>query len=419
MREALIGDTLTYQVRGDGLLDHIFLKHGGDPVTDKWGMDTRYIKRKVNMRCATMTMNGNLLFDAYQQTWVPGGKLSADFDEDLFRRCEAEGQDRFLAKGSQTLINIAGRADPEWRDEVMEIFTKAQSITKPGKDGSDAKAPQLIMSFNRAVNARFSPYAKYYTHKLREILPASVYLHNGMTEDDVAVWVRECWDFAVRSTEDDYTAYDQSQDESFLHLDILMFQALNMPQHFIDDHVWLMTHCRSWAGPCAVGVKSGEQLTWARNSHHSLAYQALKYRIRPGTPIMISGDDVALNSTPHERAGWAALSPGFRLISKRFTSMTPDFCGARITPAGPVKLPWTMLCRIYHQIGKKGLFAALSSYALDVARLTATWDESSPCFSDAELQTHSTSVRILTMAMQQARIPVHSIDGLVPLDGSL
>jgi hypothetical protein len=418
-RERLIGDILTEQVCDKDQLNGLFIRHKrGDRATEDWTMTGRYVRAdgsapvlRYDPRLGAKgedkahSAMGLALFEAYCRSYEMPAR---EFNQALWEECAAEDQCRFFDKGVKRLAQIADRASPDWVAEFAEVFMKGQAVTKPGTIDKDSKMGQLIISFNTEVNFRFGALAKYMARYVKDNSPPTVYSLDGNTDVDTTNFVQAHWSFDRLSSEDDYTAFDSTQGNEFKVFDALLMRHAGIPGHIIDDYLLYLGSVRTFLGLMGPMMASGFKFTLTFNTERSKAYQALKYFIPPKTPIMATGDDVALNAVLPESPWWLAFGHRFRLVSKRVESRYPTFCGWILNPHAVFKLPNLLLHRTVYQMARGNINACMLNYAADITPLQNNLELIAEYLTEEELNDHYATATLLRGALREAGYPAHA-----------
>jgi len=392
-REKLVNGIMTEQVEEKTELHMCFLRHKrGDRATEDWTNKGRW-KPGPGEDLRKTAATGHLLKTAFDQTYDP--KYPA-FDPILFDECTREDQQKFLDKGFKALFNIRERASPDWEDCFAETFMKGQSITKPGTFDRDAKMGQLVISFNTSMNFFFGGLARYITKQMKTALPDNFFWLDGKTDADLSAFVLRLWNFTRESSEDDYSFFDVTQGGEFINFDVQLMRSLNIPEFYINKYVAFMTGLFTWMGKMGYMMPSGCKFTLSFNTFRSAAYQALKYIIKPKTPMCLTGDDVACNDKPAIRPTWKYHEARFKLISKRQSTFYPTFCGWILTPAGCIKNPTLLLERTLYQLGRNNLNKCFFSYAADSTPLHQNIEFCTPYLTEKQIVDHFSTRDLLT-----------------------
>lgn len=397
-RDILFNGIYTQQVDEKNDATMLFLRHHrNDEATTNWTNLGRFVSANNRQPLRNTRIPGHLLLTAFESTFKPN---YPPFSPILFETAATLAQQRFLDKGFKSLLNIKCRADPDWCDEMAELFMKGQSITKPGTIDKNAKMGQLVISFNTYSNFKFGPLAKYIRSIYDDMMPDNFFFLDGKTDTDLSNFVIRLWDFTVKSSEDDYTAFDSTQGGEFLNFDALFMQRLDIPQFMIDDYLNFMTSIYTWMGKMGYMMPTGCQFTLLFNSNRSAAYQCLKYKIPSSMPIALTGDDVACNGTPPYRPTWIYYQHLFKLVSKRNTSYNPTFCGWILTPAGCFKDPNLLLVRTMYQFSRNNLRNCIYNYASDLTPLHKNFELMMPHLTEDQIEDHYTTLQILQAEAQ-------------------
>jgi hypothetical protein len=318
---------------------------------------------------------------------------------------------------------------------LAEIFLKSQSVTKIGSLMGPAKAGQLIYSFCTWHLAHMGPAQHYMFACWRSSLPNHILLLNGLTHDDYAKWVEDNWDFATRCFASDFSAFDASQREWALALDVRFMRKCRLPENLIQEYLEWATKLETALGELGILIFSGFKFTWMFNSFNSMAYNALKYDIpaqansnspfpygnfvkdweptvsqpiqRPGsiTPMVFSGDDTGINYDVKVRSSFARLGRGIELTCVEDFSRYLDFCGNHSVPGATFANPELMTARILYRMATGSLDSCLLSYADLAGRGVQALHTSQQFLSEQELACIGFNYKVLRLALRRRRLP--------------
>jgi hypothetical protein len=172
------------------------------------------------------------------------------------------------------------------------------------------------------------------------------------------------------SSEDDYTAFDSTQNLEFLNFDMLMMERFGLPAEFIDIYVDFMTHIQYGKKTLGPMMPSGCKFTLVLNTLRSLAYQCLKYDLTSKQAMCATGDDVALNAVLPESDAWNVVKGHFLLVSKRQVNLYPTFCGWVLNPVCCYKQPSVLLYRTLFHMDIGDIKDCVLNYCAD---FSPTW----------------------------------------------
>jgi hypothetical protein len=348
--------------------ENVFMRHQNkDQATCEITWDKRIITStaKENAKELAVTRStGEALFLAFSQAMnLPKEKVK--FDPDLFLTKIAENEKVKLSKTLSMLTNNAGRSDPDVPPEKINLFLKSQICTKLEKINAAAKAGQSISCFQDLPIMLLGPVARYLEERVNESKPDWVHIHSRMSPQRLDSYLAKHWDFSKISNENDFTAFDQSQNGEFLNFEIMLMKHYNIPRQLIEFYVHLKVHARVFKGTLSIMRLTGEFCTFLFNTYGNIAYTHTKYRIPKGTAQVYGGDDSAINGSPELRPHWAKLASKFKLVSKEFYSYRPTFCGWYLTKFGIVKSPILLYLKLKLQEARKNLHNSLDSYFED------------------------------------------------------
>ncbi|CAG8485037.1 32159_t:CDS:2 [Racocetra persica] len=149
----------------------------------------------------------------------------------------------------------------------------------------------------------------------------------------------------------------------------------DIPEYLMDVYAKYMLNMQvENAGYLQTMMWSGGPPTFFFNSIHNAAYSLTALTIKPGTPMLMGGDDSAINDyvVPRDKH---KVKKYFKLIATTDYGHFPEFCGWKLTPFRAIKSPkkqnmptsWATGCTKYgadvptvnqpHVHQPKGLFA--------------------------------------------------------------
>jgi hypothetical protein len=431
-REFNYGGTWTEQIDESSAASSLFPKHHPkDEATMNWSIHKRMRRpRPPPQECFNSAYH---LMAAYEQVFQP---IWPEFDDDHWDSCAQLSEGTYLAKGLKRLQNICERGDPsDVSRELAEIFMKSQSVTKIGSLLGDAKAAQLIYSFCTWHLAHMGPAQHYMFSCWRSSLPEHILLLNGLTHDDYAAWVEEHWDFKTTCFTSDYTAFDASQREWALSLDVQFMRKCHVPESLINEYLEWATVLETHLGPLGILIFSGFKFTWMFNTFNSMSFNALKYDIPPQansnvpfkygnhleidavcalsvltlpgahTAMTFSGDDTGINLDLVVRHSFQRLGRGIELTSVQALGQYLDFCGNRSVPGATYANPELMTARILYRLSRDSLDTCLLSYADLAGRGVNAANTAHDYLTDRELACVAFNYRVLKLALRLRRLP--------------
>lgn len=392
-REVYYKGWLTEQVDDTDSCTSMFLRHRRcDKATEAWTFKERHVPPKPP--APHYLGGGSALFEAFNHVYEPE---YPSFSEQVWEECHDEDLDNLLDKGPKALKNISYRSDTSLEPGKAEIFLKGQQITKPGTAFREAKKGQMITGFQTLINARFGAMSRYVTKAMRKALPKNIMLLTGLSLDDQEGWFQKWWNWKKHCYEDDFVAFDGTQNEDFLAFQVMVMRALDLPTAVIEDYVNWVTHLHGMLGPMGVFIASGFKPTWIFNTLDNMAFQAVKHDLKPGRTVAraFSGDDSVHNERVIERAGYRDMKHSYRLKSKGVHTKYPTFCGTTNLPIGSFADPTLLLQRVLFRLRRGDLFASALSYAEHCSKLTAVLPMSMDYLNGKQLEHHTLTRRIL------------------------
>jgi hypothetical protein len=297
------------------------------------------------------TWIGHLLYSRYCQLmdWDPDATIP--FDEELFLSCVSENETVKLTKKTiQQLANNVGRSDPDRPLELVNHFLKSQLKGKMEAFLEPAKAGQTLATCHDLVLVVLGALNRYVRHMEAGTRPANIFVHCGTNNEDLRGWSVSFWR-DVLSTINDYTAFDSSQKGESVAFALRHQQRFSVPAPLSAFYVWWKVSVRSdIIGEKDLGRDTGEPGTYDDNSRYNLAVIACQYDVPRGTPMLIGGDDSAINRRLKTSAFWGFFEKHLRIVSKTEVTMRPQFCSWFITSQGIFKDPTLLMLKVmYHQ----------------------------------------------------------------------
>jgi hypothetical protein len=276
---------------------------------------------------------------------------------------------------------------------------------------SKAKAGQTIASFMQETVMLFGTMARYMRRIRTRYQPANILINCEKTPAELDAWVKEHWDFSRPASDNDYTAYDQSEDASFLQFEVIKARHHGIPPDVIADYIAIKLNVKTFRGTLAVMRLTGEGPTFDANTECNIAYNHTRFSIPPDTAQAYAGDDLAQDRIVNEKPSFAHIRDRLLLDGKPCTrSQTrgdySDFCGWTFTPHGVIKNPLKLYASL--QLGRhKGDLHKLSrSYALDATLAYNLGDRLYDVLDEDQMRFHWSSVRILLEEAHES-LPAH------------
>lgn len=432
-REQLVNGQYTEQINTESYAKSLFPKHNpNDAATMEWSLIKRIRKPRLTPEgCFQSAYHLMAAYDMVYQPIMPG------FDADMWDTCEQLSEGTYLAKGIKRLQNICERSDPSAiRQTIAELFMKSQSVTKIDSLLGKAKAAQLIYSFCTWHLAHMGPAQHYMYAAWRSSLPEHILLLNGLTHDDYAAWVDKHWDFKEPCFTSDYTAFDASQREWALALDVQFMRRCHVPQKLIDEYLGWAVELETYLGALGVLIFSGFKFTWMFNTFNSMCYNALKYELPPQananspfpfgnhtppteltkfqpislpgahTAMTFSGDDTGLNLNPSIRPAFTRLGIGIELTCKEALSKYLMFCGQCSVPGSTFANPELMTARIIYRLAHDSLDSCLLSYAELAGQGIRAAIDSQEYLTETELSCVNFNYSLLKIALERKSLPL-------------
>nr|AAO17778.1 RNA-dependent RNA polymerase [Grapevine virus A] len=344
----------------------LYLKHTSDD-TATFMMSVRKRLRFRNYeanRRKSKACNGigKQMFSVFKETYQ---LKEIDSLPDL-ERCEMEFMKKRVEKSAGLIEQHAGRSDPDWPSNYLKIFLKQQTCTKMEKRGVDAKAGQTIACFAHSVLCRFGPILRQTERALRELLPENVMIYSQKNYMDLDKWAKT-WVESMMGTDSDYEAFDRSQDEKVLDLEVEVLRFFLWPEDLIREYEELKLMMGCALGDLAVMRFSGEFGTFFFNTICNMVFSCMRYHMDRNTPICFAGDDMYSPGILRTKNDYEGTLDQLTLKAKVHISEEPLFCGWRMSPFGIVKEPNLILDR--WKIAKRSgnLSLCLVNYAIEAS----------------------------------------------------
>ncbi|QJT73730.1 RNA-dependent RNA polymerase [Botrytis cinerea flexivirus 1] len=359
-------------------------------MSDKVTADMTYRRRLKYRKGYSYSMAkhrnaGTLLFMAFTQAT---GIKEAKFDAHLFEQCQRENAFTQLDKDGATLKARDARFDPDWNYETFKASVKGQWVKKLGKVNTQAGPGQTIACYRADYVLNLGAVGRYIAHKVKTMPNKKILVYSGLNERDLSARIRDDWDFSKTSEEDDYKAFDQSQDAAILEFELLLMRHIGIPEDLIEqyNHHKRCTKCQVGAKELDILRFSGEFGTFILNCTCNIAYTNLKYNIPPSAIQMYAGDDLVVNDRRTERPEWAAISKYYLLQSKPVITKRPTFCSMAITPAGLIRNPVDLAFRVMHAHRRGIMHKSGPALALDLTSILNRMPRYALALSDLELE---------------------------------
>nr|BDX29420.1 replication-associated protein [Grapevine virus P] len=280
--------------------------------------------------------------------------------------CEADFIKKRMLKSQKLIEKHSYRSEVEWPSNYLKIFLKQQTCTKLEKRGIDAKAGQTIACFCHSVLVRFGPILRQSEKKLKELLPENVMIYSQKNYNDLDEWCKTYVN-TMMGTDSDYEAFDRSQDEKILDLEVEALRYFLWPEELINEYVELKLMMGCSLGSLAVMRFSGEFGTFFFNTLCNMVFTCLRYNITRKTPICFAGDDMYAPGVLQVSKVYEEILNGLELKAKVNVSTQPLFCGWRMSPFGIVKEPRLILDRWKIAVGNNSIDDCRVNYAIEAS----------------------------------------------------
>nr|WVH15868.1 replicase [Allamanda chlorotic virus B] len=305
---------------------------------------------------------GKQMFDVLKQVY---GWRSIDSLPAL-ERGDANFLEKRMAKSAQLIEKHSYRSDPDWPSNYLKVFLKQQTCTKLEKRGINAKAGQTIACFCHSVLCRFGPVLRQTEMKLKELLPENVMVYSQKNYSDLDEWCKTYVN-GMLGTDSDYEAFDRSQDEKILDLEVAILEFFLWPEALIQEYVELKLMMGCGLGNLAVMRFSGEFGTFFFNTMCNMVFSCMRYKLTSRTAICFAGDDMYAPGRLEERSDYNHILEELTLKAKVHVSYEPLFCGWRMSPYGIVKEPCLVLDRWKIAVGNGTIGECMVNYAIEAS----------------------------------------------------
>nr|BCT87071.1 replicase [Grapevine virus A] len=281
-------------------------------------------------------------------------------------KCEKEFMRKRVEKSAALIEQHSGRSDPDWPSNYLKIFLKQQTCTKLEKRGVDAKAGQTIACFAHSVLCRFGPLLRQTEKAFKELLPENVLIYSQKNYMDLDKWAKT-WVEGMLGTDSDYEAFDRSQDEKILDMEVEALRFFLWPEEMITEYETLKLMMGSALGDLAIMRFSGEFGTFFFNTLSNMVFSCMRYHLNKNTPICFAGDDMYSPGVLQVKKDYEKTLDELTLKAKVHISEEPLFCGWRMSPYGIVKEPNLILDRWKIAQRSGNLDLCIVNYAIEAS----------------------------------------------------
>ena len=349
------------------------------------------------------TTQGAIYANAFLRLLGLNLESKVPLDQDLYAQCVVENEVKKLAKGRTTLIRNDARANPDPINAhfyYIELFVKTQVKMKRESINIMGKAGQSLSLFLDSLLMVLGPWARYLAHKIRALLPPSIYWHNKRTLADLDVFIKERWQDRM-STEMDATAYDHWQGAAGLYMEELIFRVFDCPEDLLFLYLDSKLHSWTFLGCLQIMRLTGEFFTLDGNTYYNIADFCVRHpdaadSLLAGTSsLLVVGDDRTYNGVVHDPGPnfrWAASSPPWKYSYSR----RPGFVSTIITPFGITKDPVVMLMRLKYNELCGRLKEVIPSYYLEFIVSRPMMQERVHEFSEIQYEAYDQLCRAFT-----------------------
>jgi hypothetical protein len=346
---------------------------------------------------------GDLLFFNYRVAMkLPAERIP--FDQALWNSCRAEVEHTFLSKPVAMLINSQLRQSPDFPHEKIALFLKSQWVKKVEKLGClKIKAGQTIAAFMQETVMLYGTMARYMRRMRQVYQPPNILISCEQTPDDLNEFVTQRWKFNRHSHENDFTAFDQSQDGAMLQFELLKAKHHSIPEDIIEGYTHLKLNASTFLGTLAIMRLTGEGPTFDANTECSIAYHHTRFHVPSDVNQMYAGDDMVQDAPAIEKASFAMIRNRLSLTSKTvLREQKPgdyaSFCGWRLTPIGLIKDPLKLHAGLLLASKTARYKETAVAYALDLSYAYRHGDALHQILTPKESEYHQATVRMLTLS---------------------
>lgn len=342
-------------------------------------------------------------FSDFKSKWRHGYEMAdrfekfipifGNFDVKLYEECVNDFECKKLEKSKATIANHRDRSCPDWPIDKVRIFMKNQLTTKIGNRGVDAKAGQTLACFSHLVLVRLAPYVRYMEKRLLSRMPKNFYIHSGKNFDELNDYVQKNG-FCGECTENDYTAFDASQDATILAFEVEIMRRMQLPVELIEDYTILKCTTYSKLGHMSIMRFTGEAATFLFNTMASMVFTLMAFDVKKEV-ILFAGDDMCANQPLKKWSKFDHILKGLKLKAKLEYTSKPSFCGWMLTGEGIYKHPKLLLERFLIAKELGNVPNCIDNYALEASYAYKRGDVFVKYLDDEELMAHHLLVRFL------------------------
>nr|QYA73934.1 replicase [Grapevine virus A] len=281
-------------------------------------------------------------------------------------KCEKEFMRKRVEKSAALIEQHSGRSDPDWPSNYLKVFLKQQTCTKLEKRGVDAKAGQTIACFAHSVLCRFGPLLRQTEKAFKNLLPENVLIYSQKNYMDLDKWAKT-WVDGMLGTDSDYEAFDRSQDEKILDMELEVLKFFHWPEEMRQEYETLKLMMGCALGDLAIMRFSGEFGTFFFNTLSNMVFSCMRYHLSKDTPICFAGDDMYSPGVLQVKKDYEKTLDELTLKAKVHISEEPLFCGWRMSPYGIVKEPNLILDRWKIAQRSGNLDLCIVNYAIEAS----------------------------------------------------
>jgi hypothetical protein len=233
--------------------------------------------------------------------------------------------------------------------------------------------------------------------------PPNILISCEQTPDDLNEFVTQRWKFNRHSHENDFTAFDQSQDGAMLQFELLKAKHHSIPEDIIEGYTHLKLNASTFLGTLAIMRLTGEGPTFDANTECSIAYHHTRFHVPSDVNQMYAGDDMVQDAPAIEKASFAMIRNRLSLTSKTvLREQKPgdyaSFCGWRLTPIGLIKDPLKLHAGLLLASKTARYKETAVAYALDLSYAYRHGDALHQILTPKESEYHQATVRMLTLS---------------------
>lgn len=279
------------------------------------------------------------------------------WDEALWEASLIEFQERRADRSEQLKKMSLNRSD----NDYVDFLTAKNQWKLKSEHYEKAKPLQTILVRSDEYLFKFGPLGVYLLHKLQAHAPPWIYFHAQRTLKQMEDWCSQFSD-SEEFIMCDISGFDASVRGGDVTLEQQFMRHFGVAEDLIVDYTEDKMNFHTKSMVFGIMRFSGEIFTWLFNSIHTAAREALKFNLRPGTLMAVSGDDVLRQGTKMVNPLWSTYAHYDKSVEKRFTDERGEFCSYITAKGLMVKSPIILWRRLQGQIERGKLDDVLLGY---------------------------------------------------------